>query len=60
MLLFNGTIRLLNRMKYAYKFAITGCIFVLVMFTLTAVIVNDKNEEIHQIEEQQAGANLNL
>lgn len=60
MKIFNGTVRILNRMKYTYKFAVVGLLFVGALLALTAIIINDLNDEIDVMEERQVGAELNL
>jgi methyl-accepting chemotaxis protein len=60
MRLFKTLIRLLNKMKYTYKFAFIGAVLLCVMLGLSFIIIGDINDEIETMENRQAGANLDL
>ncbi|MER2106113.1 MAG: methyl-accepting chemotaxis protein [Solibacillus sp.] len=57
---FTSIIRFMNQLKYMYKFALIGFMFVAVIVGISVVLISNMNDNIRQMEERREGANYNL
>lgn len=60
MKLFNPVIRLMNRLKYAQKFALIGAILMAVILSVSVMLVLRMDDEITEMEQRREGATYNL
>ena len=60
MKLFKPVVRFMNQLRYTYKFALIGILFLAVILSVTTLLVKSMNEDINQMQERYEGGKYNL